>query len=405
MAKNSRTEYFDQDISKAERQLLEFLRGALTGENVQVQGKDVDWEELCRLAGNHCVLPLLYEVLAGNPVVPSVQQQVATAAAKSAVQQSYRILFLCKYLIESLERAGIPVVLLKGVGTASFYPIPEVRKTGDVDLLLLDENFLTQAEMVLTQCGCSMSQEQPALHHVVFRSQEGIEIELHTLLAEPFDNGKINQYLRERVVDCQQNVVRANCMGVLLPILDTGYHAYELLLHMLQHFLRSGFGLKLLCDWVVFWNRDVSLEEQEKYLTLVQESGLKGFSDMVTLFCCTYLGLDREKIEWMNIIGNYDVGGFGREILEAEEFGKSAKDRMVTMRGAKFGDYVREFHHQMCLNFPRGSRYIPCWPVLWVVTLVRFLHNNRKIRHVSARSILKKAGQRSRVMEQIHLWK
>ena len=255
------------------------------------------------------------------------------------------------------------------------------------------------------QCGCTVSQEQPALHHVVFRTPENIEVEIHTLLAEPFDNGKINQYLRERVVDCRQNVARADCMGVSLPILDTGYHAYELLLHMLQHFLRSGFGLKFLCDWVVFWNRDVSGEEQKKYLTLVQESGLRGFSDMVTLFCCTYLGLEWEKIEWMDIIGNYDVKSFGREILEAEEFGKSAKDRMVMMRGDRFGDYVREFHHQMRLNFPRASKYIPCWPVLWIVTLVRFLYNNRKIRQVSARSILKKAGQRSRVMEQIHLWK
>ena len=398
-------EYSGRDISKAERQLLGLLRGVLTGKNTWNQEKDMDWEEICRLAGSHGVLPLLYEVLTENPAVPPVRQQAVTAAARSAVQQSYRILFLCKYLIGHLEEAGIPVVLLKGVGTASFYPTPEVRKTGDVDLLLMDENCLAQAEKVLTQCGCMVSQEQLALHHVVFQTPEGIEIELHTLLAEPFDNGKINQYLRERVVDCRQNVVRADCMGIFLPILDTGYHAYELLLHMLQHFLRSGFGLKLLCDWVVFWNRDVSLREQEKYLMLVQESGLRGFSDMVTLFCCTYIGLEWEKIEWMDIIGNYDVRGFGREILEAEEFGKSEKDRMVTMRGDRFGDYVREFHHQMCLNFPRGSKYIPCWPALWIVTLVRFLNNNRKIRRVSTRSILKKAGQRSRVMEQMHLWK
>ena len=35
------------------------------------------------------------------------------------------------------------------------------------------------------------------------------------------------------------------------------------------------------------------------------------------------------------------------EILTAEEFGKSANDRMVVMRGNSPADYMREFHHQM----------------------------------------------------------
>jgi len=43
-------------------------------------------------------------------------------------------------------------------------------------------------------------------------------------------------------------------------------------------------------------------------------------------------------------------------------------------------------------------------PVLWTITLVRFLRNNRKIRGVSGRTILRKAAERSRVMEQMKLW-
>lgn len=392
------------DITAEQQCMMELLKTALTGKDTPFSERDVDWVTICFQARKHGVQPLLYEPLAENSSMPQPQLQEITAAARVAVQQSYRILFLSKYLAGCLEESGIPVVVLKGVGTASFYPVPEIRKTGDVDLLLLDPKSLNAAQDVLTRCGCTVSSVQRALHHVAYVTPEGIEVELHTMLAEPFDNHKINQYLEMCIGDCRQNVVRADCMGVALPILDAGYHAYELLLHMLQHFLRSGFGLRLLCDWVVFWNREIPKKEQEKYLRLVQESGVRGFSDMVTLFCCAYLGLEREKVGWMGIIGDYDVKSFLREILEAEEFGKSAKDRMVTLRGDGLGDYIREFHHQMCLNFPRGSRYIPCWPVLWVVTLVRFLVNNRKIRHVTARAVLRKAGQRSRIMRQMHLW-
>lgn len=405
VAKKNRTEYPTVDIRPEQQQLLRLLSAVLSGKENPALEKDTDWETLCLLAGKHGVLPLLYEVMEANPTLPPVQREEIVRAARIAVRQSYRILFLCKYLVKNMEAAGIPVAVLKGVGTASFYPVPEIRKIGDVDLLLLDRGKLEQAKGVLTCCGFKQAKEQISLHHVVYLTPEGIEMELHTMLAEPFDNHEVNRYLERRVEDCRHNVVQADCMGIALPILNMGYHAYELLMHMLQHFLYSGFGLRLLCDWVVFWSLEVPTEEKKKYLTLVEESGVRGFSDMITMVCCAYLGLDRKKIEWMGIVGEYDVQSFLGDILEAEEFGKSTEDRMVMMRGDSVWDYIREFHHQMHLNFPRGSRHILCWPVMWILTLIRFLRNNRKIRHVSAFSVLKKAGQRSRIMEQIKLWK
>lgn len=365
----------------------------------------IDWEKICYIAERHCVLPLLYGGLVEAGHVPEPVRSRITTAARRTVQQSYRILFLSKFLIARLEEAGIQVALLKGVGTASFYPVPELRKAGDVDLLLITPDCMTRAKEILIQSGFRVSKEQHALHHLVFTTGEGIAVELHTMLAEPFDNQEINRYMQEKLPDCSRNIRRVDCMGVELPILDTGYHAYELLLHMLQHFLWAGFGLRLLCDWVVFWNRETEAKEREKYLKLVRESGVKGFSDIITLFCCTYLGLCWDQISWMGITEKYDLEIFLWEVMEAEEFGKSASDRMVTLRKNSLGAYVREFHHQMHLNFPKAGRYFPLWPGLWLVTLVRFLRNNRRIRNVSARAVLKKAGQRSRVMEQIRLWK
>lgn len=96
---------------------------------------------------------------------------------------------------------------------------------------------------------------------------------------------------------------------------------------------------------------------------------------------------------------------FIQEVLEAEEFGKSSGERMVMLRKPGLSGYVLEFHHQMHLNFPKAGRWFLFWPVLWTVTLVRFLRNNRKIRGVSGRTILRKASERSRVMEQMKLWK
>ena len=367
----------------------------------------VDWNRLSAMAKRHSVLSLFHGPLteAGDSVPASVRAETEKSA-RQTVMQSYHLLFLCKYLTGRLEAAGNPVVILKGVGTASYYPVPELRKSGDVDLLLLNPDRLEEACGILEKCGCSVEERQLTLHHVVFASGEGIAVELHTMLSEPFDNKMINGYLKHTLANCRQHVVRADIMGVKLPILGPCYHAYELLLHMLQHFLRAGFGLKLLYDWVMFWSHEVDWEERKQYLMLVEDSGIKGFSDTVTAACCKYLGLDRTKVDWMEIMAEEEaVSDFMADVLEAEEFGKSASERMVILRSAGLFGYVREFHHQTCLNYPKASGIILLLPMLWILTLLRFLYNNRKIRKVSCRKVLKNAGQRSRLIARMGLWK
>jgi len=397
-----------------DERLMNLLKDSLTGEKAEAtmecctlpEDKKTDWDKLILTARKHSVLSLLYPICERKMcVLPDSVKLAVQKASISAVKQSYRLLFLSKFLISKLQEADIPVVLLKGVATAWFYPVPEYRKSGDVDILLLDTTKLEQCSEILTSCGCVKKESQDALHHVAFLTENGIEVELHTLIAEPFDNRKINRYLETLVATCAEHVQEVEIMGVRLPVLKDGYHAYELLLHMLQHFLRAGFGMKLLCDWVVFWNHEHSKEEQELYLKLVQESSLKGFSDMVTQVCCEYLGLERKRVEWMELGQSYDTEEFLREVLEAEEFGHSSSDRMVVLRGNGLFAYVRAFHHQMRLRFPKLGRCFLCWPVLWILTYVKFEKNNKKVRNVSTKEILKKASKRSEIIQQMKLWK
>ena len=62
---------------------------------------------------------------------------------------------------------------------------------------------------------------------------------------------------------------------------------------------------------------------------------------------------------------------FMLDIFEAEEFGKSDRERMLVLRGTRISDYVREFQHQMHLNYPNAGKIWLLWPVLWFNTLVK----------------------------------
>ena len=176
------------------------------------------------------------------------------------------------------------------------------------------------------------------------------------------------------------------------------------MLHMLQHFLRAGFGIRLICDWVVFWNRDISKEEKEKYLDLVTRSGIKGFSDLITAVCCEYLGLKEEYVEFMDVNTGVDMEKFMIELFEAGEFGKTNASRMVALRGDSPVEFIREFHHQMHLNYPKAGRIFILWPVLWIMTLHRFLKNNRIVRGVSTGEIMKNASKRGALIRKTGLF-
>ena len=71
------------------------------------------------------------------------------------------------------------------------------------------------------------------------------------------------------------------------------------------------------------------------------------------------------------------------------------------MDGASFGAYIKEFHHQMHINYPKAGRVILFWPVLWVATLLRFLKNNRKFNRAPVFEIMKKAGNRGKLVKRL----
>ena len=247
------------------------------------------------LADRHRVLPLLYDVLA--PKLPEEDENRKRLEKKSAetVRQSYRLLFLGKYVTGLLQEHGIETVLLKGSGTAGLYPVPELRKSGDIDLLVADQKAGEKAYEVLHEHGFRKALEQHAHHHIVCVGTEQIGIEIHVALAEPFDSKSVNEWLAAHQAEFLAHCERTAVMGVEFPVLQPAYHAFYLLLHMLQHFLRAGFGLKLLCDWVVFWEKGYGSGVEERFCSMAEECRVMGFARLVTAVCVKYLGLSGEK--------------------------------------------------------------------------------------------------------------
>ena len=397
-------------LTTSDEKLFEVLKSALaSGQPIPHWEFSADeWDEILRRADRHAVLSIMYDVLTEQELSPA-QTDFVTRTARKYVLQNYRLSHYTHQVIEHLKEKGITAIVLKGVSAASCYPTPELRKSGDVDILVPRADQLKAAKEALLEMGIELSEEQNSVHHIAMYSKKtGIEIELHSLLVEPFENSQINKYIKNCQTDILKHVEQRNIIGYDFPVLADGYQAYELLLHMLQHFLHSGFGLKLLCDWVHFWNRPVEESQIQRYLKLVDESGISVFSKMITSVCVIYLGLDENCSlcsHIQSLMSKDEIIGFVKDLLEGEEFGESTRDRLVVMGGTTLIDYVRKFHHITCRNFPKAVKVFLLWPVLWCITLFRFLRNNRRVRGVTTKEILKKAKERSKRIDQLKLFK
>lgn len=373
--------------------------------------KNEEWNSIIETARNHSVLSLMCETVEMLKSTSDILTKRTEEHSRSVCQMSYRIFIATRMLINLLAQEGIKTCALKGIATAAEYEVPELRKSGDVDILLADPKQIEKAVELMTKIGFVKDEKQWTLHHVVMTKGK-IIVEIHTMLAEPFDNKEINAYMESRMKGISEHFVSDEVFGISFVKLEDSYQAYELLLHMVQHFLNSGFGIKLLCDWVRFWNREHDEKTKNEYLEMVKESGLKTFSNMVTRACIKYLGLSREYVSWMNIyddklsreVEEKDTETFMEEIVFSEEFGRQNSERVVAVRGTGVGAYFKELHHQMKNSFPKAGKCFLIWPILWFITAFRFVRNNRKVRGVSTLSVLKSAGGRGSLVEKMKLF-
>lgn len=378
-----------------------------------------EWKDLLEAFQLHKVLPLVYDLLCDREIPVWVAEPMEKAA-RSAAAQTYHLLFTTKYLVSRLEQAGVSVAVLKGCSTARYYPVPEMRKSGDVDLLLTDPAQLETARQVFSETGLTVENEQHGSHHEEWMTTEQIAVELHTRMIELVNQDEADRCILRQYQTIPSSLPREKILGVQLPVLPAAYDAYHLLLHMLQHFLGSGFGVRLLCDWVRFWNRPVDVTEIETFLRLVKECRLEGFLQMVTSVCVRFLGLTgcRDGIHLQENALIYDGGVFCELLSETScnhfltdvysggEFGYGEQGRMIVVQGRGFAAYVKEFHRQMKRNYSKASRYPILWPGLWIGTFVTFLCNNRKLNRGSVFSILRKTKARSSLLDdELHLFR
>ena len=290
---------------------LEALNAALRSQTVDWEAplSDGEWSGLFQLARIHSVLPLIYEAVFRCPAAqrldPALLRPYKEQAVQTAVLQTVRTRDFLR-LEQGLKAGGVTPLVVKGLICRELYPRPDLRPSGDEDILIPPGQF-SACHRAMTARGLEPLEPEgdpEAAHEIPYGKRDGtLRIELHKALFPPESEayGDWNRFF-DGVFD---RAVTETVQGVSVPTLGYTDHLFYLICHAFKHFLHSGFGIRQVCDIVLFANAHGDSVDWAAILSRCRELHAELFTAALFQIGWKYLNFDPERAcypaEWRAI--------------------------------------------------------------------------------------------------------
>lgn len=299
--------------------LFAILRYALWGRQNEEPGEQADYSLVYKELTAHGIECMVAEVW--NEFSLLNQQELICAVAQN-IGNWHKLMLLQNDLVEILQEAQIPFVILKGAAVNCYYPIPEYRRMGDIDVIV-NPNEFRHADHVLQERGYKVIGESE--RHKEFVKQ-GKLVELHKRFVVIEDEEK-KKKLDNRIFEKIEFAEMKSIGDYTFPVLPKLENGLTLLYHICQH-LEIGLGLRQILDWMYYVDSELNDEFWDSCFQLeAKELGMEKLAVVVTRMCQKYLGL-RQSIKWCEQADDalcdelmaliMESGNFGRKLTKVE---------------------------------------------------------------------------------------
>lgn len=321
----------------------------------------------------------------------------------SQVMNWNRVMYTQQMITDALKEASVPAAVLKGAAAGIYYPRPEYRCMGDIDLIVLPEDFPRAVE-VLKKAGCRQQNSKNERHEIFIIY--GVHIELHHYFSSLQDSPVFAKYLDERIYNGLSHVQYGEIEGIRFPMLPEVENGLVLLQHISQH-LETGLGLRQIMDWMLYVNTvlDDGLWERE-FEKAAERSGLKTLAVVTTRMCRMFLGLpgtytwceDADPFlcrDLMTYVMNH--GNFGRK----DTAGSTTKFLLNSFRNPIA--FLRMAQRCGCATWEILDQYSFLRPFAWVHQIIRWMRrgSRRKSFLPSLFRDIRKAGAEDRFLDKL----
>lgn len=252
---------------------VELIRYVLKGDAVKSSITDIDAMQLYNFSKSHGIENMIYAALKRlkinipNAVMAKFEKSYKLAIMLEAVQS-----FELEAIEDEFDAQGIDYVPLKGSVVKYLYPMPDYRKSGDIDILIRCED---EKKVMPIMDSLGYTRERNYDKHEVHLSYEKppyIEVEVHRSLTTIADR---TYHFCKNIWDyVEPDKDRQHCYVMNNESLYT-----YLLAHMCKHLYSGGAGLRLVTDMLVLKNKlEFNEIRLKKYL---RKANLVQLNDMV----------------------------------------------------------------------------------------------------------------------------
>ncbi len=334
--------------------MLELIKASLWGNSMPVVG----WNEFGEME-THAIASIPAAILTSISIDSDLRNEWKKAIFRD----------LSFYTIYECEQKNLPIsvpyIILKGLAAAKYYPNPEYRTMGDIDILTKKEDYEAACEMLMENGYREVTQEneEDFGRHRSF-TRNGIIIEVHVFFALLKDSKK-GKLLDKILVD---NIGESH----YLPDMPNGL---VLLDHINQH-LAGGLGLRQIIDWMMFVDKCLPDEKWPEFQEMVRMVGLETLAITTTRMCELYLGLPER--EWCAKADKALCQELMDYVLSCGNFGEKRNDESSQGEGVfsyvkSIGTFFRLLHMRGMVNWPAAKRHVWLRPFAWIYQLCRYL--------------------------------
>lgn len=274
---------------------------------------DKQWEEALKTAQQQTITGVLTTALERLPKeqLPSKLLLLTWLGLSEIVaDNSKKITDASRKVVSYFHENGFACQILKGCAVARYYPVPERRTSGDVDVWVEGGrekiyDFARRFDKDGKLYGVNYQ-------HIHFHLIEGVHIEVHiwpSYLSSPLRNLRLHRFFGRH----------APTMDTDMPSLS--FDRVFILLHCYQHLCGHGVGLRQLMDYYYVLKQGFSEEERKESARWIEQLGMKRFAQGVMWIFQRFLGMEDR---YLLLPPNEKEGRFiMKEVLQTGNMGHS----------------------------------------------------------------------------------
>lgn len=407
---------------KVSDRLLETLRCFPEGKQAEWETgiSAEEWMELFRLAVQHQVLPMVYETVYKCPAFQTLPEDQKAMVRQRVIwqvmlQERKTAEFLELY--RKLLKENLTPVVVKGMICRKLYKNPDYRVSGDEDVLIPWEQFQACDRIFRENAMEYLEPEKEAEKEgeVPYMKQGGaLHIELHKELfpSQSEAYGDFNRFFQ----DVFQRKIQTEVQGVMVYTMCHTDHLLYLIFHAFKHFLHSGFGIRQVCDIIMYANTYGAEIDWEYLYQSCRKVHAENFAAALFDIGEKTLNFDRDKACYPAIWQREKADGDALlgDLLDGGVFGDSNMSRKhssnITLqavsedkKGKKAGTSLLASLFPDRAYMERGYAYVKKYPFLlpvaWGSRIGKYLKETRGAEGNDARESIEIGGRRVELLK------